>query len=103
MLMEDGRIHAWGGSEGAGRRERMFVLVGVVAVPLLIVATVASIIIATCSPSKGRYQKYLLLKLVDLSINGWVGCRESIKLKEVIFSIQFFQFLSILSILSIKA
>ena len=41
---------------------------------------------------KGRFQKYLLRKLVDFSIDGWVGCRESIKLKEVIFSIQFSNF-----------
>ena len=41
----------------------------------------------------GRFQKYILRKLVDFSINGWVGCQESIKIKEVIFSIQFFQFL----------
>ena len=42
---------------------------------------------------KGRFQKYLLHKLVEFLINGLVGSQESIKLKEVIFSIQFFQFL----------
>ena len=25
--------------------------------------------------SEGRFQKYLLRKLVDFSINGWVGCQ----------------------------
>ena len=40
---------------------------------------------------RGRFKKG---KLVDFSIAGWEGSRESIKLKEVIFSIQFFQFLS---------
>ena len=43
--------------------------------------------------SQGRFKKYLLCKLVDFSINGWVGSQESTKLKEVIFSIQFFLFL----------
>ena len=65
--MEDGRIHAWGGSEGAGRRERMFILVGVVAVPLLIVATVASIIIATCYQGN---QLYLIFVSVSKCISG---------------------------------
>ena len=42
--------------------------------------------------TKGRFQKYLLRKLVDFSINGWLGCQESIKLIKVIFSIQFSKF-----------
>ena len=43
--------------------------------------------------SKGRVQKYLLSNLVNFSIKWWVGSRESIRLIEAIFSIQFFQFL----------
>ena len=48
--------------------------------------------------AKGRFQKYLLCKLVDFSINGWLGSRESIKHKEVSFSIQFFKFLCFLAL-----
>ena len=54
--------------------------------------SVPSTLIITCIAvkaglvsGKGRFQKYLLRKLVDFSINGWVGCRKTIKPKEAVF------------------